>query len=602
MASMWGELKRRNVVKVAVAYAIVGWLLIEVSSVLLPAFEAPEWVLRVVILLVGLGFVLALILSWAYELTAQGVVRTDDVPASESATQVTGQKLNYLIIGALVLVLGFVVADNYVFDGAEQDAAVLEGATPETVAPVERPTGVLPNSVAVLPFENLSADPENAFFAAGIHEEVLNQLVKLSELNVIARTSMMQYAGGDKSIPQVARELNVETVMEGSVRYADGRVLVTAQLIDPITNAHLWSESYNREFADIFAIQADIATNIANALEAEFSLEEQASIEKVPTEFPAAYALYLKAISNFGLGRDTWRPDMEQALAIDPDFALAHAASAYMNAFYFGFESWTAEFEQSVLQSSERALSLDPTLGTAYVAIAYVHQVNWRLSEAKQSFERALELDPNDPQILNAYARFLRNVGEYRDSIRLGHRAVELDPNNNLLVYQQGLNLRYAREYDDAYNVLRHALVLEPAASHVHMQVAFTEIGRGNHEEALQELEIAEQLFTDDYLNRYRITQFAFGYSQLGRDEVVIQKLNMLSEIDRDDPVDDALWAMMYLALGDHEQALSHLERAIDEQDPNIFTLAELKANAYQMPVLDEPRFRNLLDQVGVLD
>ena len=602
MASMWEELKRRNVVKVAIAYAIVGWLLIEVSSVLLPAFEAPDWILRVVILLIGIGFVLALILSWAFELTPQGVVRTEDVPESDSVTKVTGQKLNTVIIAALVLALGFVVVDNYVLDDVAQEATLQESAALEPKAPVAEPSGVLPNSVAVLPFENLSDDQENAYFAAGIHEEVLNQLVKLSELNVIARTSMMQYAAGDKSIPQVASELNVETVMEGSVRYADGRVLVTAQLIDPATNAHLWSESYNREFADVFAIQADIATNIANALEAELSLEEQANIERIPTEYPAAYALYLKAVTNFGLGRETWQPVIEQALAIDPEFARAHAANAYMNAFFFGFESWTEEFEQTVLQSSERALSLDATLGTAYVAIAYVHQVNWRLKEAKQSFERALELDPNDPQILNAYARFLRNTGEYRDSSRLGQRAVELDPNNNLLLYQQGLNQRFARDYDSAYGSLQNALEFAPAAFNVHMQIAFTEIARGNREEALRELETAEQLFTGSNLDRYRFAQFAFAYSQLGRREDVTRLVDRFEEVTLDDPADDALWSMMYLALGDYEQAFSRLEQAINVQDPNIFTLAEIKANAYQMPVLDEPRFQRLRDQIGALN
>ena len=602
MASVWEELKRRNVVKVAVAYAIVGWLLIEVSSVLLPAFDAPDWILRVVILLIGVGFVLALILSWAFELTPQGVVRADEVPASESTTKVTGQKLNYVIIAALVLALGLVVVDNYVLDDQAQEAAVQELAAPVLVRPAEEAPGVLPNSVAVLPFENLSDDPENAYFAAGIHEEVLNQLVKLSELNVIARTSMMQYAGGDKSIPQVARELNVEAVMEGSVRYADGRVLVTAQLIDPVTNAHLWSESYNREFADVFAIQADIATNIARALEAEFSAEEQANVERKPTESPAAYALYLKAISNFGLGRDTWQPDIEQALAIDPNFALAHAANAFLNAFYFGFESFTDEFEQTVLQSAERALSLDPTLGTAYVAIAYVHMANWRLKEAKQAFERGLELDPNEPQILNAYARFLRNVGEYRESARLGQRAIELDPNNNLLAYQQGLNQRYARDYDAAFDAFQHALEFDPAAFHTHMQIAFTEIARGNRDEALRELETAEQLYTESNATRYRFAQFAFAYAQLGQHDDVTRMVNRYEEITPDDPVDNTLWAMMYLALGDYEQACSRLERAIEEQDLNIFTLAEIKANAYQMPVLDEPRFQRLRDRIGALD
>ncbi len=264
MASVWGELKRRNVVKVAVAYAIVRWLLIEVSSVIAPAMNLPDWATSLVVFFVILGFPLALVLSWADEITPEGMKRSHEVPATESVAHVTGRKLDFAIIGALVLALGFVVY-NYVLEDSE--VAV----------------GILPNSVAVLPFENMSVDPEEAFYASGIHEEILNQLVKLSALNVIARTSMQQYANTEKSIPEIARELNVETVMEGSVRYAGGQIRITAQLNDGITGAHLWSETYTRDFDDIFAIESDVAMNVANALEAEFSLEEQASIGEIPT-------------------------------------------------------------------------------------------------------------------------------------------------------------------------------------------------------------------------------------------------------------------------------------------------------------------------------
>jgi TolB-like protein len=204
-----------------------------------------------------------------------------------------GRRIEFALIGLLVLAVGFMLVDSYVLEDSDRLAEVRQtastvGSVAETPTPivVEESRDVLPNSVAVLPFENLSPDPDNAYFAAGIHEEVLNQLAKIDALNIIARTSMLQYADQTKSIPEIADELNVETVMEGSVRFADDRVLVTAQLIDPVTNSHLWSESYNREFADIFAIQADIAMNIANALEAEFSLEEQAQIEELPTDSP----------------------------------------------------------------------------------------------------------------------------------------------------------------------------------------------------------------------------------------------------------------------------------------------------------------------------
>ncbi len=278
--SFLGELKRRNVVRVAVAYAIVGWLLIEVSTTVLPLFEAPDWIAQVFAFFVILGFPLSLILSWAYELTPEGIKLERDVVAGERITHVTGRKLDFAIIGALVLALGFVV---YNYESGDDEVAV----------------SVLPNSVAVLPFENLSPDPDEAYFATGLHDEILSQLAKLSNLSVISRTSMLRYADSDLSIPEIARELNVGTVMEGSVRYADDRVRITTQLIDAATDEHLWSETYEREFSDIFAIESDIAMNVANALQAEFSLEEQQRIEEIPTDSPEAYALYLRATTIF---------------------------------------------------------------------------------------------------------------------------------------------------------------------------------------------------------------------------------------------------------------------------------------------------------------
>ncbi len=210
MASVWGELKRRNVVKVAVAYAIVGWLLIEVASTVFPIVQLPDWTVTFLTMLILFGFPIALILSWAYEITPEGMKRSHEVEVTESITHVTSRKIDFAIIGALVLALGFVVY-NYVLEGGSGESSVL------------------PNSVAVIPFENVSPNPDDAYYATGIHDEILNQLAKLSALNVIARTSMQQYANTQKSIPEIARELNVETVMEGSVRYTGGRIRITAQ-------------------------------------------------------------------------------------------------------------------------------------------------------------------------------------------------------------------------------------------------------------------------------------------------------------------------------------------------------------------------------------
>ena len=404
--SFFGELRRRNVVKVAVAYAIVGWLMVQIADVFLIALRLPEWTVTFFAALLVLGFPIALFLSWAYELTPAGMKKTQSVPLSQSISKITGRQLDFVIMALMAVGIVFLVVDNYVLDtsgpfaGAEIDPASLDPSLDEPPTPtgeVAVDREVLPNSVAVLPLENLSPDPDNAYFAAGMHEEILNQLVKLRNLNVISRTSVLQYAEDRPSIPEIARELNVQAVMEGSVRFDGERVLVQAQLIDAATDSHLWSAGYEREFAGVFAIQSDIAMNIANALEAEFSLAEQQSIEKIPTVSPEAYAWYLRALAWAG----NRMADVSRALEIDPNFAAAYAFRAWLHAggVTFSGDVDTAEEERLALEDAERALALDPTLGLAHVALANVHEIYWRWEEAREAYERAYELSPTTAEV-----------------------------------------------------------------------------------------------------------------------------------------------------------------------------------------------------------
>ncbi|MEE8094384.1 MAG: adenylyl cyclase, partial [Gammaproteobacteria bacterium] len=301
MASFFGELRRRNVVRVAVAYAIVGWLLIEVASVLMPTFLAPEWVMRVFSFFVIAGFPVALILSWAYDLTPDGIERTRSDPLPQAVSGATGRKLDFAIIGTLILALGFVVYNYESEDApASNPEAVVDEAVDTSPVVVEERRDVLPNSIAVLPLESISPDPSDAYFAVGIHEEILRQLAKIRDLNVIARTSVLGYPASGKSILEIADELNVEMVMEGSVRIAGDDVRVTVQLIDGATNTHLWTEVYPGTLSDIFAIQADIATRIAMALEAELLPSERESIQRQATNSTEAYGFYLRAMTTWG--------------------------------------------------------------------------------------------------------------------------------------------------------------------------------------------------------------------------------------------------------------------------------------------------------------
>lgn len=593
MASVWGELKRRNVVKVAVAYAIVAWLLIQIIVSVEAPLNLPDWTDTFIIVLLAVGFVITLLVAWAYELTPEGIKKTKSAPLSETFSRVTGRKLDFIIIGLMAVAITFLLVDNYWLEDSLDSEMITGVAEPPTPGEITE-LAILPNSVAVLPFENLSLNPEDAFFAAGIHEEILNQLVKLSALNVIARTSMMSYAGTDKGIPEIAAELNVETVMEGSVRYADGRVLVTAQLIDPNTNAHLWSDSYNREFADIFAIQADIAMNIANALEAEFSVTEQESIEHVATDSPEAYAIYLRATQTSG-----WEDrvgDLTEAIRIAPDFALAFAQRALANANrfrFFGAEFDVAELERSARADARQALSLDPTLILAHVAVARLEESLWNGAAARVEYDRALELEPNDARVLITNASLLRNLGEHQEALVLANRAVALDPVNSGSHHQTGHIYSVLRRDDEAMAAYEVAGRLDPANPGPLIMAAFISAANGDGEEARRRLRLAEELSQGTLAAVFQPPRIAIGYARAGYSDEPQRIFEEMVQLDESSPLSTVAWALAHIAVGDYEQALANVNGAIDSRQPRDFVLlSEVMVNMFRDPVLDaDPRF-----------
>ena len=605
MASLWGELRRRNVFKVGAAYVVVAWLLIQVADIVLPTFSAPEWVDQTFTFLLILGFPVAVILAWAYEATPQGIKRTKHVPLAESIRHVTGQKLNYMITGLVVLVLGFIVVDQYLLEEQvqEETSAAVEMATVVSTVEESKPD-VLPNSVAVLPFANLSPDPDNAYFAAGIHESIISQLARLSNLSVIARTSVMQYADSPPPVPEIASKLRVETVMEGSVRYAGDRVLVTAQLIDGVTGTHLWVDEYEADLSDVFGIQSDISMNIANALEAEFSLSEQESIEKIPTQSPAAYAFYLRALTlNASPDDESFRSALNQAIALDPEFALAYARRAAINTLNLVGVGPTGlapdealELERKVYEDAERALLIDPTLGAAHAALAAVHQANWRGTAAEQAFQRAIELSPNDVDVVVLYGRFKRYRGEYEEAIRLKQRAIELDPNVPYPRAQLAITYRYAADWDAAAAALQDVLNQDPASLVYNVQLAYVEASRGNPAEAVRLLQLAEQLGPSPLI---RLAQMAHAYALAGRPDDAMRLFAEFEERATEEGVGEGWWAHAYIAVGDYGQALQRIESAVNERvSADQAALATLAANPWGDPELDKPEFRALLSKL----
>jgi TolB-like protein/Flp pilus assembly protein TadD len=463
--SLVAELKRRNVFRVGVAYAIVAWLLVEVASVVLPTFEAPEWVMKVFTFLLVLGFPIALIFAWAFELTPEGIKRETAVDPGESITKQTGRKLDFAIIGLLALAVVFMFVDNYVLESEPEQAEVVAERASEPKSVVRE------KSIAVLPFANISSDPENAYFTDGIHDEVLAQLSKIRELKVISRTSVMRYRGEDRpSSPEIAAALGIANILEGSVRLAGNRVRITAQLIEAESDAHLWTETYDRELtaANIFSIQTEIAKIVADALRATLSPEEQELLDTVPTENMAALKAYFRGKQRMEKRTSATLAeavdDFNRAIELDPGFALAYVGLA---------DSYQLQLEYSGLPPDEmlakaqaatdRALALDDRLAEAYTSLGGIEDFRNDFEAAEVAYKRALELNANYVTAYHWYSLLLGGaLGRRDEALKMAMRAGELDPQSPIILLNVGLGYAGVGRFDESLAWYRKAVEIDP--------------------------------------------------------------------------------------------------------------------------------------------
>jgi len=454
VVSLWGELKRRNVVKVAVAYAIVGWLLIEVASTVLPTFEAPRWVLQTVTFVFILGFPIALILAWAFELTPEGLKKEKDVDRSESTTHITGRKLDFTIIAVLVLALVYFGFDKFVLDPS-RDAELVQ-ATTEAVAEQATKTdstGTADKSIAVLAFADLSPDGDQEYFSDGVSEEILNGLAQIPDLHVTSRSSAFSFKGKGVDIPTVARQLGVANVLEGSVRKSGKHIRITAQLIDARNGFHLWSETYDRELEDIFAVQDEISTAIVLALKGHLGLKVEAAPRVISAANTEAHEAYLRGRhlvnQSTSFGRQEAIREFEKAISLDPDYVLAHAELALAVITRSGSES------EAVVKAAphvERAMALDPTLAEAHAAAGFLA---WRQSKGEDAlthFRHAIQINPNYVIVYLWMGNLLNfDLGRYDEAFQMRATAFRLDPLSipTIVFYVQALIERNRLEEAD---------------------------------------------------------------------------------------------------------------------------------------------------------
>ncbi len=428
MASLISELRRRNVFRVAATYAVVAWIIIEAGSVLLPTFGAPELAFKIYVVVVAVGFFVALVLAWVYELTPEGVKLEKDVDRSESITPKTGRRLDVIFVVLLIVALGVSVTLNI---------------TGMRDAPEATPAAADRLSIAVLPFTSRSTDPENQLFADGIHDDLLTRLANIGSLKVISRTSMMEYRDTTKNLRQVGQELGVATVLEGAVQRVGDSVRINAQLIDASTDDHIWAKSYDRQLsaASLFAIQSEISGEITRALEATLTDEEESRLANIPTDSLAAYNLFTQGRDNLYKRRlDTLqlaREQFEQAIALDPDYADAHAGLAESVLLLLNNHKAILTDEAFAIAeaSLDTALSLSPDLAQAHASLGLLKHQVWQetgngpaLEEAEASLVSALNLNPNNASAYMWFASVRGSQQRIEEAIDLYHQSLRVDP------------------------------------------------------------------------------------------------------------------------------------------------------------------------------
>ena len=464
--TIFKELQRRNVFRVAVAYTIGAWFLAQIADLVLNNIGAPDWVIKALFLLLGLGFVVALIISWAYEITPEGVKRERDVVRDESITHLTAKKLDYITLAAVIGAVGLFLFQKNVDDQPATGIASVS-ATAETSLPTGA-DALDAKSIAVLPFANRSNLDEDLFFTDGIHDDLLTQLAKISDLKVISRTSVMQYRDTDKRVPQIAEELGVATVLEGGVQRAGKRIRINAQLIDVATDQHIWAETFDREMTidNLFDIQTEITRQIVTAVKGQLTSDDQKALSGAPTQSLEAYEAYLRArnlLTSSGYNIDKYQeaqPYAEQAIAIDPNFALAQLllAEIHGHAAWMGYGE-SPQRQQAARAAMDRAAAVLDAGSPELLAAQgeYLYRFERDYPAALDSLLQAHVAMPGDASILDKLGYTQRRLGLWDEAVDNLLQSFDLDPANVSALSTAAETLRAMQQWSRVEDVLAMA-------------------------------------------------------------------------------------------------------------------------------------------------
>ena len=573
LTSFFAELKRRNVYKVAVAYAVVGWLVMQVASTVVPALHLPEAITTAVVVLTLLGFPIALVLAWAFELTPEGIKRAQDVAPGDQIPQRSTRKFTALIVSIAILAAGFAVSQLV---RRHESSPAAPAATSTTAA----------KSIAVLPLLNESGDPKDEYFSDGLSEELIAALAQIRDLKVIGRSSSFRFKERKEETKTIGEKLGVATLLEGTVRKQGDRVRIVAELINAADGIELWTRTFDRELKDIFAVQQEIAAAVASSLKVTLlGLDERSANPATKnTEAHNAYLLghyyfqhrnldnYRKAVSSF-----------DEAIRLDPQYALAYAERS---------EAWTLIGDQTgegktawpkARSDAENAVAIAPALPEAHAALGWVRFfTEWKFTEGLRELSRAKELSPTNPTANDLLARVIVYLGRVDEAEQQARQAVELDPLSYAAQNNLARVLWYEGKLDEADAIARKAAELHPAAASSRRWQVLVAIQRGDKETALREA----QLEPDESYRRFEL-----ALAQYARGDRTAADAALADLIAHNQGLDYQV-AQVYAVRGEREKAFEWLQIAFDNHDTGMLALL---VEPLLRTLSDDPRYKALL-------
>jgi len=584
--NFFAELRRRNVYKVAVAYIVAGWAFSQGIAQVFPVFEVPNWLIRSVVLLIIIGLPIALVLAWTFEITPQGIKRTETADAMPGSARPKKYVWIYVVVIGVAISIGLFFLGRYTARNTAS-AARTEAAT-------------LPQkSIAVLPFESLSEDKNNAYFAEGVQDEILTRLAKVADLKVISRSSTQRFKSAPSDLREIARQLGVMHIVEGSVQKANDQVRVNVQLVNAMNDTHLWAEIYDRKLTDIFAVESEIAKAIADTLQAKLTGSEQRALAARPTDDSEAYQLYLQ-------GRFFWNKRttegirksidyFNQAITKDPNYALAYAALGHSYVILPAYDGGAPKdcFPQGEI-FAKKALALDPGSSEALAVIASAKALyQFDFEGAYRDYEKGVQLHPNDATTHHWFANdVLANLGDYERELAEMRRALELDPLSSILHNNTGNAFVHNGRFDEAIAEYRKAVELDST-----FYLALWNHGlllelQGKIPEAIAQYEKAGAITNDPT----PLGMLGHIYGTTGRKDEARKILEKLKKMRAERYIAAYPLAIVALGLEEKEEALKWLDQAYQDRDGNA--IAPIRIDPLFKPLRGDPRFEALAEKV----